>query len=532
MNSRLDQLLFLVDSIEIKSDVLIQSIHQSSNLIDSLSKNNDQISTYDIQIDNSNQYLKNNYQFANEFHQLNSRLYLLEHDLVHNDSITNNNIYNNLNDELNYLKTKYKQHDTFLGVSNHEATQPLSNHSSNQSLALPKSISVSNLALKPIKTKPNKVYKKKSHYKISNIFTNPILDSPVDMKSLGNQSSSVSDSCDSIDNIMDVTYPHSHDTTPEIEADSFNIDLDSKPSMQEIEDFTDHGVNFEYEYDDNDNESTLSNSPSLGFENFELYLRKSRLNLTQNSYPFALKTSISDASINSSKNTEDSDQKTEKSTFKFHNPIQNIKPSHELVTPTIEPIYYTKEQKPVKETSSESLLSKMINTPISSPEPKESSFSFLNFIQSPKSKTPNITAKLNEIQDLVPSKPRKSSLIGSSLTDSFLQLMQTETNRSLTPNLNLTPVLVQQNSKPITARRRKRNKLEDLKSVPKTKPITILNEAQIKRLPAPKLSSSSSLILESNRSFVIHGESSIFKKPLISNFSNRNLQDALNSNIT
>lgn len=530
MNSKLDRLLFLVESIEVKSDVLIQSFNLSSSLIDNICNNNDQISTLDIHIDNKSQCFSNNYQFTNEFHQLNSRLYLFEHDLVHNDLITNNNIYKNLNDELQYLKTKYQQHDAYTG-GNLEMSQPLSNKPSDKSLGVPKSISVSNLALKPIKTKPNKVYKKKTHYKISNIFSNPILDSPVDMRSQVNPCSSVTDSCDSIDNIMDITYPRSNDTTPDIEADSFDIDIDSKPVMQDIGDFVGNDDTFEYEYDDN--ESTLSNSPNLGFENFELYLRKSRLNLSQNSYPFALKTSVSDASINLAK-TNDT-QPVEKSTFTFHNPIKNIKPSHELVTPTIEPIYYTQKQQAANvsvESSSESLLSKMINTPVSSPEPKESSFSFLNFIQSPKTKTPNLTAKLNEVQDLVLSKPKRSSLIGSSLTDSFLQLMQTETSRSLAPNLNLTPVLIQQNSKPMNARRRKRNKLEDLMSVPKTKPITILNEAQLKRLPLPKLSSSaSSLILESNRSFVIHGETSVFKKPIVSNFSNRNLQEALNSNI-
>lgn len=490
--SKLDHLLQLVDSIDLKSDLLLHSFHQSSHFSQSISSNNNSISDSDIRIENIHSYIDRNYHYTSDLHDFSTKLYLFEHELNQNDAMTNENIYANLVSDLGYLSNKYKHHYQ-APVPTKETPVPTTK-ASDASLRkhLPKSVSISNMSLKPIRCKSNKVYRKKSNYKISNIFNYPILDSPVEVQQRQTSGSSFS----SLDNIMDESYTPSNDTTPEIEQDLYP-DLETNPfKFDAVEEY--------------DNESSLSDSLDLEFENFDSFLRKSRINLNQDSYPYVVRKSASEASINPET------PPISKPSFKFHNPIDNLKLS--TLSPTVEAIYSIPEvDLDNPKTKLESLLTKYIeNSGKSAETPFESPFSFFNNLMSP-SKPPQTTG-------------RRNSLIGRSLTESFLMLMQNEAPIPRAPPVSNVGISHSTDN----PKRRKRNKLEELKSVPKTQPITIENEIHSKRLPPlfKTNSGASSLILDSNKSFIVnHGQMSIFKHPIISPISHRSLQDALNSSI-
>lgn len=643
--NKLDSLLSIVDNLELKSNSLLQGFQDSHSTLDQVLSNNNHISTFDIKIDNTNRLLQNNCKFTAEFNELMSKASLFEHNFLNNDLITNNNAFNNISNEFSYLKLKFG-----IDTSLNENSMPnynINSEGDKKDPGIPKLNSVSDLSLKPIRCKSQRVYKKKSRYRISNIFNNPILNSPVvsnepssktassqsQMNNSMNNSNSLDN--DSSENIMDLSYPQSNDTTPDM------LDINQKPFMAEIG--SDDGPELlpnQLDYD-NDNDSVISFDNDF---NFEQYLRKSRINLSQDSYPYVMRKSISDSSINAHMHANEPDEEyphdlstssiEEKSNiqvpktnfnFKFHNPIDNVKPSHEFLTPTIQSIYSTTmTQSPKSDLSnalseqlcsdvyssctyksnhndaidtsnyeepissmnddsyklsrsgsisdsvfgSESFLSKVMRASgspstsmkakpkselLSTPkeakqkssskhnhdlESETSPFSFFKFISSSPDKTRGSRQDKTVFFERN-NGPSSSPLIGRSLTEGFFQLMQSEPSNPLPPKLNSTPILTQSNfehgdsKEPINPRKKKRNKLNELKSIPKSTPILIQTDNHLKRLP-PQVNngSSSSLTLHSNKSFTVdHGDSSIFKKPIIQRFSSRSLQEALSTSL-
>ncbi|EGV65553.1 hypothetical protein CANTEDRAFT_92640 [Yamadazyma tenuis ATCC 10573] len=467
----------------------------------------------DVRIDDSHQVLKDNYQHMTEFHELSSRLYLFEHDLNHNDSTTNSHIYSHLCLEFDYLREKYATTATTSWSSSRDSPNSIHN--------------------------PKNPPDEELHSGLHSLHH----DSTADSIHHGVNSSS-----DTLDNLMDVTFPQSNDTTPELELHDFDMD---KPEDINVNPFDSKGSVFlsTIDCDFNDNESTLSDAPEMDFENFDSFLRRSRVNLSQDSYPYVVRKSVSDASINmtsvdpnipsvhamdgNADVSNDSPSKKKVSSFKFHNPIDNIKQSHECLSPTVEAIYSIPSSKSHdgERSNYESLLNKFITPETTPKKDSDSSFSLFNFINSPSATRKHSNSEQPQNQ--------RNSIIGSSLSETFLQLMQTESSVQLVGKKTNTPILVQQklgdgNSCGSNSRRRKREKLEELKSAPKTKPITIQNETNLKRYPPAftSNSSSSSLVLNSNKSFIVnHGNMSIFKKPVVSSFSHRSLQEALTSNL-
>lgn len=623
--NKLDNLLSIVDNLELKSNALLQGCQQSNTLLDQILNNNNHISTFDIKIDNTNQLLQNNYQFTAEFNELVSKTCLFEHNFLNNDTISNSNTFSNLNHEFEYLKLKFGI-DT--NVPDYQETRPLvSTKPSN--VNLPKLNSISDLSLKPLRCKSNKVYKKKSHYRISNIFNNPILNSPVtpnpEDPNIPNESHT-DDLEDSLDNIMDQTYPQSNDTTPDMEYTNF--DINEKPYIHELLPNT-------IDCDLNDNDSVLSDTLDSPEFNFEQYLRKSRINLNKDSYPYVVRKSVSDASLNldhSIDPLDDSPRYTDLSSssletnvqvpktlfnFKYHNPIDNVKPSHDFISPTIQSIHSTTmASSPRSDLSNtlteklcsdvysscnynsnpswdhdthtqrsgsvsgvfgaDSFLSKVMNvsaSPQSMKSKSESNLNPTNHIASTVTQTPTSAARTSSStqsstksssshqkepfsffkfigspdksrakpQSQQSQQPRQTQPItGRSLTEGFFQLMQAELSNPLPPKLNSTPILTQSklesnddSDHPINFRRKRRNKLSELKSIPKSTPILIQTHNHYQRLPPnTNNGSSSSLTLSSNKSFkVSHGESSHFKKPIVQHFSSRSLQEALTSSM-
>lgn len=628
--SRIDQLLSIVENLERKTECILSTFQTTNDISNKLDHLNDQLSTFDIRINDTNNLIIKKFEFLNGYNDLLLRTNMFELNVHNNDPLTNQHILLNLDHEYQQLKAKYGVEDKqsfpsqkFQNVEMFKDPVEIKSPMKSRSQKLRASLSISNLSLKPIKCKPNKVYKKKSHYKISNVFDKPVVSPIVEQQStfddsLENskesdfsidfseildreksiQAESLTESLTVEQNLQEVhqtqldddfnTQNISHKSTQSIESNHFNslsqqnlqnhhlhsiqtdlshsndssnslldrLDSDtpdtftSENAIDEIFDINSEpmikSTNFEMDVFD-DNESTILNESN--FENFENYLRKSRINLNLSSYPYILKTTTSESSINFKTDLFDgvvinndsfsSDDSKNQQLYsdpasptpvrmrlpeipdidRFHNPIDNLKIANESVTPTIEQIYSTFNS----EGDTKTLLNKVMNNTPSKP------FLFLGL--------------LNDKETKEPMERRKS--VGSSLNN-FLSLMTSEPPKQIQGITKLNLDTGKKNDPPTPGQRRRKriNKLDELKNVPKTNPITVLNDLQIKRLPpsltclSPKslstrtLSSSSKVIIDSNKSFVIHGEKSIFNTPVISNFSNRSLQDALHSSLS
>ncbi|CAH6722970.1 hypothetical protein CLIB1444_12S01354 [[Candida] jaroonii] len=630
--SRIDQLLSIVENLERKTDCILSNFQTTNELSNKIDHLNDQLSTFDIRINDTNNLIIKKFEFLNGYNDLLLRTNMFELNVHNNDPLTNQHILLNLDHEYQQLKAKYGVEPSFKAESipmipPQEFKSPMKSRSQK----LRASLSISNLSLKPMKCKPNKIYKKKSHYKISNVFDKPVVspiveqgsfddsihenskesDFSIDFADMIDRDKSISPTVvgvQSQDQIQDQIQDQSQDSSqPHLDNDfnteSIQYKLDSKSSLSQqnllnlqthhlqtqnlqslhsIETNLSHSdsslldrldsdtpdtftsenaideifdINSEpmikstnYDVFD-DNESTISNESN--FENFENYLRKSRINLNSSSYPYILKTTTSESSINFKTDLFDgvvinndsfsSDESklpyTDPSSptprrlrspeidiDRFHNPIDNLKIANESVTPTIEQIYSTFNS----EGDTKTLLNKVMNNTPSKP------FSFLNLLNDKDNKDPKNPKE--------PIERRKS--VGSSLNN-FLSLMTSESPKQI-QGITKSNLDTGKKDPPTPGQRRRKriNKLDELKNVPKTNPITVMNELQIKRLPpsltclSPKslstrtLSSSSKVIIDSNKSFFIHGDKSIFNTPVLSNFSNRSLQDALHSSLS
>lgn len=272
------------------------------------------------------------------------------------------------------------------------------------------------------------------------------------------------------------------------------------------------------------------------FENFERFLRRSRLDLN----------SVLPLTPIKKSNSHDSRLSSNKHRFQFHNPIATVLMAQKqnFIQPTIEAIYSNKDSssQSQKAASSSKLLSEVIsknNDPPSIPNTptKKSSFKIFNMLASPsnsssKSKT---SCALTEGYEDQSSKRRNSiDFIGKSLTESFKLLVNNNQPlarmtpigpSSLPPSLMYMP-----KSKPSPP-----PKIKRLKNRNKLDPITAKNTMQNQRLPPPfelrktrKDGYHSKLTIGPHKTKIIdHGDSSVFKKPLVSKVSHNSLREAL-----
>lgn len=603
--SRLDKLLDLVDDLEHKSDTLIQSMAESSRIMNHITCNQESVSCMDNKINQCHSVIGSNHMATQAINDLWYKSYLFENSVHHNDGFTNDNILHNLRDEFRFVGKKYDCFDSGgggdsirnevsecgsvldQGISSpdlhnlhddvhddlhhshhdsHEADSYIedlhhSHHQDHTTKTLPKSISISQLNLKPIRCKSNKVYKKKSHYRISKAFDNinPISPGEVEEndspKRIDSGTTSGSDSA-----IFDTTPEFESGDTLDYDDDAMTIKntfgddnfiqtIDDIPDLEAIGD-ADSPLKSTFDHSlDADNQSTLSLSDDeedlpkySSIENFHHFLRKSRINLSSTSYPYAIRNSVSEASL------QPPQESLSPTANKFHNPIDKIKQKGDLVKPTVESIYskFNAHEPPQK---SETLLNEVINH-----TPKKL-FSLFNFgLSSPDKTTETASITPTSIKGITSELPqptkRRNSFMGSSLTESLLLLVSqdkddqkgldnclssclisclsscnTRINTHLNSFTNPSPSPRQQ------YKQRKTNHLKKLKEVPRSHPILIQADNRIKRLPPN--GSYSDLVIDSNKSFVLdHGNSSVFKKPIMTNFSNRSLQDALHTNLS
>lgn len=286
---------------------------------------------------------------------------------------------------------------------------------------------------------------------------------------------------------------------------------------------------FSYHSPDSDKKpSEESEQKKLGsdddFDDFKRYLRRSRVDLNRVLPLTPIKKS----------NSHDSMFSSRRNTFQFHNPITSVlvAPKQHFIQPTIEAIYSNKDSgsHSLKAESSSKLLSQVIsqNDPpsISSTPTKKSttSFKIFNILHSPSKSLSTSCALTEEFDD---SASRRRNSLGKSLTENFRMLVNN--NHQLTPVGSLPSSMLYKpkpSPPPKIKRLKNRNKLE---------PITMKNTMQNQRLPPPidyrgprKDGYHSKLTIGPHKTKIIdHGDSSVFKKPLVSKVSHNSLREAL-----
>lgn len=240
MASRLDHIFSYVNEIESRANKLTTSVSQSNELINTISFLNQATIEYDQTIDDITTLIEENNNSLNEFKSLHERAFYFDSNILHNDSITNQQAFEHITQEYMHLlgnlrkNDNYNYHDeskkgdeivnTSQDDSNnlkrhHEPeiehldppspsqpqsqSQPLPQEELEQDLSplrdhinppdLKKMISVSNLRLKPMRCASSTsqlIAKKKSRYRLSSIYNiNPIA---YDESTIGTSSTSSS----------------------------------------------------------------------------------------------------------------------------------------------------------------------------------------------------------------------------------------------------------------------------------------------------------------------------------------------------
>lgn len=191
--SKLDLLLSFVDDLDRKSNHIISSFDASNSLINDISNLHTNISTADLTIDSISNLYNDNLNYLREFDNLYEKCFYLEANLHLNDDVTNQTSFEKLHNDFNYLLKIFKDKNNSCSWLNHqdfdiEEKEPEEEVSKDYSCdldpidntplipGLHKTISISNLKLKPIRCKSSKISKKKSRYRLSSAYTlNPLM---------------------------------------------------------------------------------------------------------------------------------------------------------------------------------------------------------------------------------------------------------------------------------------------------------------------------------------------------------------------
>lgn len=274
--------------------------------------------------------------------------------------------------------------------------------------------------------------------------------------------------------------------------------------------------------------------PSEELDNFESFLRKSRIDLAE-SFPNIITKAKSHDSIFTNEESISLATSAPAKTFKFHNPIDNMNlNSLKVATTTVEPIYYQgndqipHSSKDVNNIKGNTNTAKLLNDFMSKTDRKET----------PSNRTPNRIKKtlfnfnINspsrsiKSESLQDSNPRRGSLdlMGKSLTDSFMSLVNTGSLEKL-KKYEPPSIPSHYKSKPI-------NTIEQSNNA-KERPIVIRNDTLIKRLPPRRKDGAhSNLIIGPNKTKIVnHGDQSVFRKPLMTKVSRNSLNEALSQSI-
>lgn len=311
------------------------------------------------------------------------------------------------------------------------------------------------------------------------------------------------------------------DKTPtftSVDIENNNIDQFDIESISVCSDFSDYSPK----------------EPSEELDNFESFLRKSRIDLAE-SFPNIITKAKSHDSIFTNEESISLGTSAPAKTFKFHNPIDNMNlNSLKVATTTVEPIYYqgndqiSHSSKDVNNIKGNTNTAKLLNDFMSKTDRKET----------PSNRTPNRIKKslfnfnINspsrsiKSESLQESNPRRGSLdlMGKSLTDSFMSLVNTGSLEKL-KKYEPSSIPNHYKSKPI-------NTIEQSNNA-KERPIVIRNDTLIKRLPPRRKDGAhSNLIIGPNKTKIVnHGDQSVFRKPLMTKVSRNSLNEALSQSI-
>ncbi|PVH15708.1 uncharacterized protein CXQ87_003554 [Candidozyma duobushaemuli] len=502
--SRIDDLLRMADAISNRSDSIASSMDESNTLISRIISLNSQITAADSEIDAMTELLNKNNVCINEFEKLHERSYFLDSNLHLNESFTNETSFLNLNKEYNYMLDTFRHHNQRF-LSHEEPVQQ--NHVPNKELK--NMLSISNLNLRPLRCRNQKVEKKKSRYRLSAAYTlNPLSENE---EAIRNISKSSAGTYDHQDSIMDMQ----HDTTG-ISSSSETHDYDfyggsasESPTFKRLNPVDMNKLDLDI--DSLSHCSGLSGSPvspKFDLDNFDDFLRPSRVDVSK-AFPAPLKKSSSHDSIFSEK------EKTFKPSFKFHNPAATIINKGNVSQPTVETIFTsTVEDKPQQGPSrsfkdhSKNILHQLKpdDSPIKKQQPvtpKRSNINIFNLLNSPLGSPRGFSN-----QAPAHNTARRGSIdqFGKSLTSSFLHLIHNNPSPSKTqapaaPTVN--------HESPPEGIKKLRKGLRD--------PISIPNDIKSRRLPPGENSfrsgSHSSLTIGNNKANIVQGRG-LSKRPM------------------
>ncbi|KAK6200018.1 uncharacterized protein RJT21DRAFT_38784 [Scheffersomyces amazonensis] len=316
---------------------------------------------------------------------------------------------------------------------------------------------------------------------------------------------------------------------------------------------------------------TTMTTKHLQSDTFENYLRKSHIDLQQ-SFPNILRKSSSfDSFLSEAFEEPPPPPPPHPQTYRIHNPIENIHLStsqFELATETTEPIYSRKKKRvtfedddPKRKLSdiilaNENIKKQMAAPPSPSPSPTSSSNSNSTPSTPTKSKSNSKSTNFSSLFGLSLISPKRDpsttsdgsttttttntiEFFGKSLTDSLMNLVSTPTPPTKSKSKSNSKSNSNSNGTPDKIRDLKRRSRQFDKSKSKSLSISISipNDNQSKRLPIriPKPNGgaySSSLTIGPNHTTIIHhGESSVFRKPVMSKVSHQSLREALSQSL-
>lgn len=524
--SRIDQLMLVVELLERKSCSIVDRSHDSVALVQKISRLYDNWTQEEHHCAHLHSQAAANFLLLTGFRTLDEKLFLLDANLNTSDVYTSSMSLENLKREYYYmLKNPEISTDTNFELTTNFAELPYHNRPSRRSRSeylpyhlqhnlqynlpsfnlslpamsllavpteLPHKSSIADLKLKPIKCRTSQPYKKKSRYRLSQIYTlNPVVDTSFESVSPErhvSKASQVSEALshqntqDQTSSTLPTTFEDERETSDltvtielEKDLDAFHID-GHNPSPDRVS-----------------ASSLLSLSPPLEFDNFNDFLRKSRLDLQAS--PPKLKRSTSHDSI------------FHEAKLKFHNPAEKINVKSDVVTPTFESIYC---QESARESSSK-LLAEMIQKadlqPISK-TPTKQPFSL------------GLGSPLQPTLSHVTSSPPRRNSVSKALTSSFFSLMAPSPRQSSVDykrgNIPTTPNLSAKATKTIAAT------------------VMITSEAQRKRLPLHPISfngAHSRLQIDNNAAVICHGLTAAIRRPIMTRASRNSLNEALSSSI-
>lgn len=514
--SRMDRLMLVVELMERKSSSIVDESQDCVTIMQNVSGLYDKLAQDEHKYSFLHSEISTNHQMLSGFRTLSEKLMLLDANLSTNDIYASTMSWENLKNEYFYMlknpnstttntliydnsmQLPFQARRTSLKLSVPDIYSPLGAHilpmAHTSSPALPHKSSIADLKLKPIKCRPAQAYKKKSQYRLSRIYTlNPVVDTSFELVSPERQVSKASQ----VSEAFSAPHHESHNTFSTIPT-TFDEDHDTSDMNVTIEldkNLDEFQIPEHISPDRASMSSMLSLSPPLEFDNFDSFLRRSRVNL-QSSPPRLKRSSSHDSIFHDSK-------------FKFHNPAENIIVKNDVVRPTVESIYC---QESAKESSSR-LLAQMIQkvdlqptakTPVKQP-------TFIG-MSSPLEPT---------LSHATSSPPRRNS-VGKVLATSFLSLMTPTPSRPVEAKVN-TPT-----PSPVASSR-----------IPATKalaaaPVIKTSEAQLRRLPLQPISfngAHSKLQIDKHSAVISHGLSAAIRRPIMTRVSRNSLSEALSSSI-